>query len=135
MPHLEVWRLLERILKGVVLIKRGRLFGTRGLLDEIRYRSVSILSKISKTYERCLYYQIQIFFCSILSKYQSGFWWVYNGQHCLIILIDKWKKVVNNGGAFDASFTDLFNTFDSLSLDLLIAKLDAYGFDKNCLTK
>ena len=123
------------ILKGVMLIKGGHLSEARRLLDEIRYRSVSILSKISKTYERCLYYQIQIFFYSILSKYQCGFPWGYNEQHCLIILIDKWKKIVNDGGAFDASFTDLFNTFDSLSLDLLIAKLDAYGFDKNCLTK
>ena len=123
------------ILKGVVLIKGGRLFEARRLLDEIRYRSVSILSKISRTYERCLYYQIQIFFYSILSKYQCAFRWGYNGQHCLIILIDKWKKIANDGGAFDGSFIDLFNTFDCLSLDLLTAELDAYGFDKNCRTK
>ena len=37
------------------------------------YRSVSILSTISKIYERCLYDQIQVFFDSILSKYQCGF--------------------------------------------------------------
>ena len=58
-----------------------------------------------------------------------------SGQHCLIILIDKWKKIANDGGAFDGSFIDLFNTFDCLSLDLLTAELDAYGFDKNCRTK
>ena len=33
------------------------------------YRPVSILSNISKIYERCLYDQIQVFFESILSKY------------------------------------------------------------------
>ena len=51
----------------------------------------------------------------------------------MIILIDKWNKFVNNGGAFAASFTDLFNKFDSLSHELLIVKLDVYGFDKNRL--
>ena len=97
------------------------------------YRSVSISSNISKIYERCLYDQIQIFFDSILSKYQCGFRRGYNAQHCLTTLIKKWKKSVNNGGAFGALFTDLSKAFDCLSHELLIAKLDAYGFDKNAL--
>ena len=37
------------------------------------YRPVSILSNISIIYERCLYNQMQVFFDSILSKYQWGF--------------------------------------------------------------
>ena len=37
------------------------------------YRPVSILSNISKIYERCIYDQIQLFFDSLLSKYQCGF--------------------------------------------------------------
>ena len=97
------------------------------------YRPVSILSSISKIYERCLYDQIQVFFESILSKYQCGFRRGYNAQHCLITLIEKWKKSVDNGGAFGALFTDLSKAFDCLSHELLIAKLDAYGFDKNAL--
>ena len=48
-------------------------------------------------------------------------------------LIEKWKKSVDNGGAFGALFTDLSKAFDCLSHELLIAKLDAYGFDKNAL--
>ena len=56
------------------------------------YRPVSLLSNISKVYERCIYYQIQTFFDKILSKYQCGFRKVYNSQHCLIALIEKWKK-------------------------------------------
>ena len=40
---------------------------------------------------------------------------------------------VDNGGAFSALFTDLSKAFDCLSRELLIAKLDAYGFDKNAL--
>ena len=37
------------------------------------YRPVSILSKISKTYERCIYDQIQLFLDSLLYKYQCWF--------------------------------------------------------------
>ena len=97
------------------------------------YRPVSILSNISKIYERCLYDQIQVFFESILSKYQCGFRRGYNEQHCLMTVIEKWKKSVDNGGAFGAIFTDLSKAFDCLSHELLIAKLDAYGFEKNAL--
>ena len=56
-----------------------------------------------------------------------------NAQHCLITLSEKWKKSVDNGGAFGALFTDLSEAFDCLSRKLLIAKLDAYGFDKSAL--
>ena len=94
---------------------------------------MSILSNIFIIYERCLYDQIQVFFDSILSKYQCGFRRGYNAQHCLITLTEEWKKSVDNSGAFGALFTDPPKAFDCLSHELLIAKLDAYGFDKNAL--
>ena len=51
----------------------------------------------------------------------------------MITLIEKWKKSVDNGGPFGALFTNLSKAFDCLSHELLIAKLDAYDFDKNAL--
>ena len=96
-------------------------------------RPVSILSNISKIYERCIYDQIQLFFDSLLSKYQCGFRRGYNAQHCLITIIEKWKKSVDNGGAFGALLTDLSKAFDCLPHELLIATIDAYGFDKSSL--
>ena len=97
------------------------------------YRPVNILSNISKIYERCIYDQIQLFFDSLLSKYQSGFRRGYNTQHCLVTLTEKWKKSVDNGGACGALLTDLSKAFDCLPHELLIDKLDAYGFDKSSL--
>ena len=98
------------------------------------YRPVSILSNISKVYERCIYDQIQNYFDQILSKFQCGFRKGFNAQHCLIALIEKWKKSVDSGGAFGALLTDLSKAFDCLSHELLIAKLEAYGFDEKALT-
>ena len=109
------------------------LYKNKSKNSKDNYRPVSILSNISKIYERGLYHQIQVFFESILSKSQCGFGRGYNAQHCLMTLIEKWKKSVDNGGAFGALFTDLSQAFDCLSHELLIAKLDAYGFDKNAL--
>ena len=44
-------------------------------------------------------------------------------------MIEKWKESVENGGAFVAFMTDLSEAFDCLHYGLLMAKLDAYGFD------
>ena len=54
------------------------------------YRPVSILSNISKVYERCIYEQLQSYFEKILSPYQCGFRKGFNAQHCLIALIETW---------------------------------------------
>ena len=47
-------------------------------------------------------YQIHSYFDKILSSKQCGFRKGYNAQHCLIALIEKWKKSVDNGGEFGA---------------------------------
>ena len=97
------------------------------------YRPVSILSNISKAYERCIYDQIQSHYDKLISKYQCGFDQGDIVQHCLITLIEIWKKSVDNGDPFGALLTDLTKAFDCLSHELLIAKLKAYDFVKRSL--
>ena len=63
-----------------------------------------------------------------LSKYQCGFRKGFNVQHCLLAMLEKWKKAVDTKNVFGALLTDLSKAFDCFSRDLIIAKLNAYGF-------
>ena len=47
--------------------------------------------------------------------------------------VRKWKRSVDNSKMFGALLTDLSRVFDCLDHELLIAKLNAYGFSLTAL--
>ena len=98
--------------------------------DKKNYRPVSILPNLSKIYERCMHDQLSSYFDKLLSKFQFGFRKGFSTQQCLIAMIEKLRKSLDNGGASAALLTDLSKAFDCLPHDLLIAKLHAYGVDE-----
>ena len=65
---------------------------------------------------------------NFFSKFQCGFRQGISAQHCLLAMIEKWKKCVDKGKIFGAFLTDLSKAFDCLPHDLIITKLNAYGF-------
>ena len=92
------------------------------------YRPVSILPNLSKIFEKQIFKQMSQFFENILSKYQCGFRKGFSTQNCLLAMLEKWKRSVDNGKGFGALLTDLSKAFACLDLELLIAKLNAYWF-------
>ena len=101
------------------------------------YRPVSVLPAVSKVFERFLHVQLSSYFENILSSKMCGYRKGYNAQYALVSLIENWKKSLDKGGYAGAILMDLNKAFDTINHDLLIAKLHAYGLDKNalCLVK
>ena len=97
------------------------------------YRPISILPILSKLYEGNMSEQILTYIEKHLSPYIFGYRKGYGTQHCLLVMIEMWRKALDERKVAGAILTDLSKAFDCLSHELLIAKLEAYGFDKSAL--
>ena len=80
---------------------------------------MSLLSHMSKVFERLLHKQIETFMNDKLTINLSGFCKNYKTQYCLTYTLEKWKNTRQ--------------AFDTINHDLQIAKLEAYGFSNNAL--
>ena len=68
------------------------------------------------------------FFDNFFWNEQCGFQKGYSTQHCLLVMLETWKRSVGKGKFFGALITDLSKAFDCLDHELLTAKLNACGF-------
>ena len=97
--------------------------------DIEKHRLISILPTLFKIYEKYMYDQMYKHFDQICSKCQCDFGQTKNKQHCLLVMVEKWKEVLYYGSWGDALRKDLSNVFDCIKHDPLITKLCMYGFD------
>ena len=65
-------------------------------------------------YENLIYNQLYQYFENILFPSPCGFRKGYTTQHCLLVLIEKFKEAIDAGNKFGALLTDLSKTFDCL---------------------
>ena len=97
------------------------------------YRPVSLLPILSKLYERKMYDSIFSYIEKFLSPYLFGYRKGHSTQQCLLVMIETWRKALDDKKVAGAILTDLSKAFDCLSHKLLIAKLETYGFEKSAL--
>ena len=76
---------------------------------------------------------ISDYFNDVLSKFQCSFRKGFGCQNCLLYMVETVRKTCANQGVFAAVMADLSKAFDCISHELLIAKINAYGFDETSL--
>ena len=97
------------------------------------YRPVSILNIFSKIYERYIHESLTPYVDSFLSEFISAYRETYSSNHVLIRLIENWKLALDNKKFVGAVLMDLSKAFDCIPHELLIAKMNGYGFSDSAL--
>ena len=101
--------------------------------DITNYRPVSLLSHVSKVYERIIFNQISAYFEPLFSTLLTGFRKNRSTQHSLLKMLELWKEALDQRKSVSAIFMDLSKAFDTINHDLLLAKLETYGFSENSI--
>ena len=97
------------------------------------YRPISVLSALSKIFERCILNQLK-YYClteNIVASNQYGFRSGYNTTVCLVDLIDEVTKALDEDEYAVSIFLDLIKAFDTVNHSILSSKLELYGIRGN----
>ena len=106
----------------------------RGLTTtKVNYRPITVLPLASNIFERILKGQMGGFFKPILSSLLSGFREGYSTQHFLLRVIESWRRTLDSSGIVGTILMDLSKAYGCIPHDLLVARLEAYGFHDKSL--
>ena len=96
----------------------------------VNYRPISILSLLNNIFEKLLYKRFYEYLekIEILYQYQYGFRKGHSTGHALVELIDKIRNSIDDGEMTCGIFVDLSKAFDTVNHNILLQKLDHYGF-------
>ena len=76
-----------------------------------------------------MYKQIINYVEKFLSPHIFGYRKGHSTEQCLLKMLEIWEKVADEKRFTGAILTDLSKAFNCLNHELLLAKLNAYGFD------
>ena len=98
------------------------------------YGPVSILPLLSKVYQRVMHEQTSNYFEHFFNKTLCRFRKAHSTEHALFKLFSTSRKFsLNIGGFLSSILMDLSRAQDWLKDDLLLPKLQAYGFSKESI--
>ena len=101
--------------------------------DKTNFRSVSVLSLLSKVFQRVIYNQLGMYVDTFLNKLLCRFRKAHSTQHALFKLLQRWQNELDNSGLVGTILMDLSKAYDCLPHDLIIAKFEVYGLSKSSL--
>ena len=101
--------------------------------EKSNYRPISVLPAISKIFERLIGSQINHILDNKWSNLLTAFRKGRSTQDALLSLIESWRKCHDASGIAGTVLMDLSKAYDCIVHDLLIAKLKAYGFERDSL--
>ena len=97
------------------------------------YRPISLLSNISKVFERIMYNRIENFLddFDVIYKLQFGFRKKYSTNHALLSIVEQIRSNLDNKAFSCGVIVDLEKAFDTVNHKILLGKLDHYGIRGN----
>ena len=108
------------------------LYIKKGKTSVENYIPISVLSIISKVFEKVVFIQLNFFLTEhkLLYTFQSGFRSSYSTDTCLIHLTDYIKQECDNGNYTGMVLLDLQKAFDTVDQAILLKKLSSVGVDE-----
>ena len=124
----------ESISSGIVpdLLKVSKVIPIykSGIMTESNnYRPISILSPLSKIFERLVCEQLLSFIekQNILYQFQFGFRKGYSTEQAILEITDYLKTAIDNNLYTCGIFLDFSKAFDTVNHNILLRKLERYG--------
>ncbi len=104
------------------------MFKSGSSMERNNYRSISILPILSKVLERFVHTSFTVFLeeFKLLTVAQSGFRQLHSTVTALLQVTDHWLE---KGLVTEVVFIDLGKAFDTVDLDILLAKLPSFGIE------
>ena len=101
--------------------------------DIQNYRPISVLPFLSKVFKNIISYYIIEFLDlhDVLYDKQFGFRQCHSTSHAVITLVEKITHALDRGKIVGGMFIDFKKAYDTVSHDILLQKLEAYGIKNN----
>ena len=122
----KFWIILDDLLK---IAKVCPVFKKGDTNLRENYRPISLLSNISKLFERAMHTRLYSFFddFELFYELQYGFRKKYSTDHAILSITEEIRQNIDNGKFTCGVFVDLEKAFDTVNHKILLAKLEHYG--------